>query len=239
VKTKIQIKSLWGSVLFEFEKEDNTIRETVEEAIKSGANLSGANLSGMNLSGMNLSGIDLSRSNLSRTNLSWTNLSKTDLSEANLSEADLFGSNLSKANLSGTNLSKANLSRVNLFGVDLSGVDLKKIIHLFRIVPEEGSFIAWKKSNNGYLIKLEIPAKAKRHNYIASRKCRAEFVKVLEIWDGKKKIREFQNCTHNQKITYKIGKLVYPDKYNPDPLVECSNGIHFFLTKQEAKDWNP
>jgi len=117
-------------------------------------------------------------------------------------------------------------------------VDLKKIIHLFRIVPEEGSFIAWKKGNNGYLIKLEIPAKAKRHNYIASRKCRAEFVKVLEIWDGKKKIQEFQNCTHNQKITYKIGELVYPDKYDPDPLVECSNGIHFFLTKQEAKDWN-
>jgi len=223
VKTKIQIKSLWGSVLFEFEKEDNTIKETIEEAIKSGADLSWANLSGMNLSGMNLSGI----------NLFGADLSGADLSRTNLSGADLFSTNLSK-----TDLSKTDLSKTNLSGANLSKTDLKKIIHLFRIVPEEGSFIAWKKSNNGYLIKLEIPAKAKRHNYIASRKCRAEFVKVLEIWDGKKKIQEFQNCTHNQKITYKIGELVYPDKYDPDPMVECSNGIHFFLTKQEAKDWN-
>ena len=42
---KIQIKSIFGSVLFEFEKEDNSIRETLIQAVKSGANLFGANLS--------------------------------------------------------------------------------------------------------------------------------------------------------------------------------------------------
>ena len=46
---KIQIKSIWGDVLFEYEKENNTIKDTLEEAVKQGANLNGANLNGANL----------------------------------------------------------------------------------------------------------------------------------------------------------------------------------------------
>ena len=55
MKTKIEIKSIWGSVLFSWESEGNTQRETILEAIKSGADLSGANLSGANLSRADLS----------------------------------------------------------------------------------------------------------------------------------------------------------------------------------------
>ena len=43
---KIQIKSTWGEVLFEYEKENNTLKETLEEAVKHGANLTRANLDG-------------------------------------------------------------------------------------------------------------------------------------------------------------------------------------------------
>ena len=31
---------------------------------------------------------------------------------------------------------------------------------------------------------------------------------------------------------------VKPDSYDPNPLLECSSGIHFFITKQEAEDYN-
>ena len=48
---KIQIKSIWGDILFEYEKENNTIKDTLEEAVKQGANLVGANLFGANLDG--------------------------------------------------------------------------------------------------------------------------------------------------------------------------------------------
>lgn len=44
MKTKIQIKSTIGRTLFEYEKENNTFKDTVDEAVKSGANLRGANL---------------------------------------------------------------------------------------------------------------------------------------------------------------------------------------------------
>ena len=57
MKIKLSIKNRFtGSVLFEYEKEDNTIKETVEQAVKSGANLGGANLHGANLGGANLHG---------------------------------------------------------------------------------------------------------------------------------------------------------------------------------------
>ena len=57
---KIQIKSIWGEVLFEYEKEHNTIKDTLIEAIKKSANLRSADLSGADLRSADLSGADLS-----------------------------------------------------------------------------------------------------------------------------------------------------------------------------------
>ena len=59
-KVKFEIKNKWtGSVLFEYEKEDNTLKKTVEKAVKEGANLEGADLEGAYLRGANLEGADL------------------------------------------------------------------------------------------------------------------------------------------------------------------------------------
>jgi len=59
MKVKIEIKHyLTGVVLFEFEKENNTLRDTVVEANLHGANLYGADLHGANLYGANLPGAD-------------------------------------------------------------------------------------------------------------------------------------------------------------------------------------
>lgn len=51
MKTKIQIKSVFGAILFEHEREDNSMCKTLIEAIKSGADLRRADLSGADLSG--------------------------------------------------------------------------------------------------------------------------------------------------------------------------------------------
>ena len=56
-KVKIEIKNRWtGSILFEYEKEDNTIKETVMVAVKNGAYLGGADLRGAYLGGADLRG---------------------------------------------------------------------------------------------------------------------------------------------------------------------------------------
>ena len=58
-KVKIQIKSVFGNVLFEYEKEDNTIKDTLVEAVKLGADLRGADLRGADLRDADLSGANL------------------------------------------------------------------------------------------------------------------------------------------------------------------------------------
>ena len=64
-KIKIEIKNRWtGSVLFEHEKENNTIKDTVEKAVREGAYLEGANLRGAYLGGAYLEGANLEGANL-------------------------------------------------------------------------------------------------------------------------------------------------------------------------------
>ena len=64
MKIKIDIKSIFGDVLFSFEKENNTIKDTLEEAnLKEAdlrkADLKEADLEGVDLGGANLRGADL------------------------------------------------------------------------------------------------------------------------------------------------------------------------------------
>lgn len=64
-KIKFEIKNRWtGSILFEYEKENNTLKDTIKEAIKRGANLIGANLIGANLRGAYLESANLKGANL-------------------------------------------------------------------------------------------------------------------------------------------------------------------------------
>jgi hypothetical protein len=64
MKTKIEIKSNFGKLLFEFEKENNTVKDTVIEAVKTGADLRGADLRGADLTGADLTGADLTGAHL-------------------------------------------------------------------------------------------------------------------------------------------------------------------------------
>ena len=48
---KIEIKSIFGNVLFEYTKENNTIKDTLMAAVSGGANLRGADLGGAYLGG--------------------------------------------------------------------------------------------------------------------------------------------------------------------------------------------
>jgi hypothetical protein len=58
---KIEIKSYFGKILFEYEKEDNTMKDTLIEAVKKGADLQGADLQGANLHNADLRGVKIKR----------------------------------------------------------------------------------------------------------------------------------------------------------------------------------
>ncbi len=59
MKTEIEIKTIYGSLLFEFEKENNSVRDTVIEAVENKINLTDADLTGADLTGADLTGADL------------------------------------------------------------------------------------------------------------------------------------------------------------------------------------
>ncbi len=189
-----------------------------------------------NLSRANLSGADLSRANLYGANLSRADLSGANLYGANLSGANLYGANLSRADLSRANLSGANLSRADLSGADLSGADLYGVLHLPAFQICQGDLIVYKKVA-GKIVTLAIPKDAKRTACIVGRKCRAEYAVVLEI-EGHAPVKS-NGCGNGIETVYEEGREVRPDSYDDDIRVECSHGIHFFLTREEAQDFNP
>ena len=196
------------------------------------AYLSGADLRNAYLSGANLSSADLSGADLSYANLSYANLSSADLSGADLSYANLSNTHLNNTNLRGSNLSGANLSSADLSGAILIDNTVNSTTSFFHLqCPEEGSFIGWKKCCSNVLVKLLITEDAKRSSP-TSRKCRASKVKVLDIIGA-----EEATSRYDDTFKYHIGDVLEVLDFDENRWEECSTGIHFFLTKQEAIDY--
>ena len=124
-KIKLSIKNRWtGEILFEYEKENNTIKDTVLAAIEARANLTDANLTDANLTDADLTDADLTRANLTDANLTDANLTRANLTRANLTDANLTRANLTRADLTDADLTDANLTRANLTRANLTDADL-------------------------------------------------------------------------------------------------------------------
>ena len=126
MKDKIQLKRIDGSVFFEYEDEDNSVKKTLEVYIKRerAKGKENVDLSYANLSFTNLIGADLRNANLSNADLSFTDLRCDDLSYANLKGADLRFTDLSYVDLSNASLINTNLEEADLRGADLKDAKL-------------------------------------------------------------------------------------------------------------------
>jgi hypothetical protein len=82
------------------------------------------------------------------------------------------------------------------------------------------------------IVKLLIPEGARR-THGTSRKCRAEFVDVLEVIGAEEAFSSFDHG-----FAYEEGRRVVPDSWDDDPWNECSHGIHFFMTREEAEEYS-
>ena len=223
---KIQIKDIDGNVLFEYECEGNTLKRTVEVAVSHNANLYNANLYNANLYNANLG-----YANLGYANLGYANLGYANLYNANLGYANLGYANLGNANLGYANLGNANLENANLYNA-------QNIPCVPIWCPSDGPFIGWKKVGS-CLVKLLIPDDAERCS-ATTRKCRCSKAMVISILDldTNEDVQEIINKAYTPEVTYKVGEMVLPDAFDKDRWNECSNGIHFFINKQDAIDYN-
>ena len=239
--SKIDIKK-WGTdeVIFSYECEDNTIKKTVEQAIKQAIRLDYAKLIDADLSYANLRWGSLSKAKLDGANLSYANLEnaelfKTGLYNANLSNTNLKNADLRNAWMIRTNLKDADLSDTILDCANLDGADLSNAKIDYPMLIPDGEFIAWKKVNGKYIIKLKILADSKRSRGTTF-KCRCDKALVLEIQnlDGSKSdLSEVVNDNY-APCTYKVGEIVEADSWDENRFNECSHGIHFFLDRELA-----
>lgn len=156
-------------------------------------------------------------------------LRDADLSGFDLSHADLTNADLTNADLSGADLTKANM-------MGAEGADL--IMAQTRILPDGGDIIGWKKAwtvdDQPIIVKLLIPSDAQRSNGMG-RRCRASEAKVLDLQDlAGHSIATVAYSAHDPEFAYRLGETVESDGFDPDRWAECTDGIHFFITRIEA-----
>jgi hypothetical protein len=147
----------------------------------------------------------------------------------------LLQKGIAKEKIRSANLSGANLSGADLRSTNLSEIKTNYQTLFFNIsCPEIGSFVGYKKAN-GYIIKLSIPATAKRLS-ATSYKCRCDKAKVLSIenLDGTKSNLKEIDSNYDDRFIYEIGKIVEVDNFDENRWNECSTGIHFFINRLNA-----
>jgi len=202
----MKIQNRWNGCSI-FENEDETMRDTLLAALKSGANLCGADLCGANLRGADLRG--------------------ANLRGADLREANLCGANLCEADLRGANLRGANLCEAK---------ELNTLIAAQLSIIPAGKIIGWKKCQSNAIVKLEIGAKVKRSN-ATGRKCRSQSAKVLAIFDHFGRPIATATSKYDEDFTYEVGQIVSVSDFDEDRWNECAPGIHWFITREEAEDY--
>ena len=126
------------------------------------------------------------------------------------------------------NLRSANLRSANLHGA--KGLDPFR----WQITPQTGAFEAYKKLVSG-VVRISIPADALRVNAPGSRRVRVSKLTVAELVSG---TADKLVSQYNRDFVYAIGGTFEPDSFDPDPTVECSHGLHVFLTREEATEFD-
>lgn len=182
----------------------------------------------------NFDHVDLNGAVFKNCNLGYSSFKNADVSQAVFIACNLLHSDFTKANV----------EDVKFLHCLMNGaVGLDKVpIHC----PEKGGFIGWKKGVvirdetviDHVIIELYIPASAKRSS-ASGTKCRASIAKVLSITsiaDGSTKYDWCQSLFAPNTI-YTVGSYVKPDAFDKNRWNECSHGIHFFMSKQEAIDY--
>lgn len=195
------------------------------------ANLDFKDLCGADLRYVNLCHASLHGANLYDTNLCSANLYDTDLCYANLRRANLHGAILRGADLYGANLCEANLYKADLR-------EAKNVPFIPMTCPEIGSYIAFKKAD-GHIVVLEILEDALRSS-ATTRKCRASKAKVLRIENLDGSVSDIQEVYsyYDPDFVYKVGEVVEVEDFDTNRWNECSTGIHHFMSRQEAVDYD-
>lgn len=152
--------------------------------------------------------------------------------------ADMRGAAMRYNDLSGADIRYANLFSAVLEHAKLEGILSNNETKFFKLhCPEKGAFLGYKKCFNDRLVQLLIPADAKRTSATLS-SCRCSKAKVLTIksFDYQEEFDEAWSLV-NEDFVYRKGQWVEVSDFDEDRWNDSTTGIHFWLTREEAKNY--
>ena len=205
--------------------------------------LSYMDLSGMNFERMYFINVNFGRSDLTKANFNRTKCSEVSFDHAKLEDASFKYAIMDEVDFYCANLTRACLYKSEILGSDgaLLVTDLTGATHLPPMrCPEKGSFTAFKKaydisSDASYIVELFIPAKARRSTGLSATG-RCDIAKVISITtlDGEPTDISTVRSWHDANFLYTVGEYVSVDDFEDGRWWSCVPGIHFFMTRQEA-----
>ena len=210
----------------------------------------GADLAGVNFRGSEIRNADFTKANLAKAIFKESDLREANFTKAYLGDADFRFTCLSYTNFENSNLIFADFDHANLCKANFTGAKFEETNFNNAYVGEaenipfipmnlpEGEFIGWKKLENGLIAKLKILKDSKRSRATGD-KCRCDKALVMEFQEldgSKSKVSICTNINFTECI-YRVGEIVYADKWDDNRYHECSNGIHFFLDRESAVNY--
>ena len=165
---------------------------------------------------------------------------RADLSYKNLSGLNLRNANLHEAKLSSANLRDADFREANLSNADLSGAYISEDTKIDYPIacPETGSFIGYKKAVYGYIVKLQICKDAKRSSATAKKcRCSKALVLAIENMDGSDSGLHGISSIYDPSFVYRVGEIVEVSDFDNNRWNECAPGVHFFMDRQDAVEY--
>ena len=190
--------------------------------------------------------LDFSDVDFSKIDFRGANFYGADLIGADFHDTDFHDADFHGANFNGADFHDADFIGADFYGADFIGANnINEVISFANIsntalciqCPEEGSFIGFKKAVGG-IVKLRVTESAKRSS-ATTHKCRCSEAEVLEIqnMDGTKSERTSVSSKYDLNFIYSVGAIVSVPDFDDYRWNECTRGIHFFLSRQEAVNY--
>ena len=207
--------------------------------------LSCIELTDADLTGFNLKDIKFSLSAFERVTFNNADLSRCEMENALFDGCSFRSAKFDGANMRGASMRCCDMSGSSIRGADLFCAVLEKAkldsvivdehTKWFRMhCPETGAFLGYKKCVNDRLVRLLIPAEAKRTSATLP-SCRCSKAKVLSIqnFEGTEEFEEAWSLV-DENFVYRKGQWVEVPDFNEDRFMDSTTGIHFWMSREEA-----
>ena len=204
---------------------------------------------------LDLSGWDMHNMNLRRASFYNCNLNKANFDGSMMDHVAFYDCDTRECILTNCKLRGASFRGNDMDGIDLRGANIYAAVledaqNQDKVItneetrwyemscPTEGPFVAWKCCTELRVVMMLVPADAKR--CMATMETgRVSKVKVLSIKSiDETKSYDWAQSTVDPDFYYEVGKWLEPaNGFQEDRWKDSSEGIHFFLSRQQCVDY--